>query len=100
MCDKYKTAPTKALIAKLNPIIIGWANYFSTIISKEIFSKLDMLLWKSLWRWANRRHPNKPAKWVKKSITLTAKKPEIGYLTAANIYYACTQMFLLYGTLR
>ncbi|WP_293145148.1 group II intron reverse transcriptase/maturase [Okeania sp. SIO3I5] len=63
--DRYKTAPTKALIAKLNPIIRGWANYFSTVVSKETYNKLDMLLWKRLWRWASRRHPNKSAKWVK-----------------------------------
>ena len=66
ICDKHKNAPTKALIAKLNPVIRGWANYFSTIISKETFSKLDYLLWRRLGRWTSRRHPNKSAKWVKK----------------------------------
>nr|WP_307785910.1 group II intron reverse transcriptase/maturase [Okeania sp. KiyG1] len=65
ICDKNKTAPTKALIAKLNPVIRGWANYFSTVVSKEIFSKIDNLLWIRLWRWVSRRHPNKSAKWVK-----------------------------------
>ena len=64
-CDKNKTAPAKALIAKLNPIIRGWANYFSAIVSKSTFNKLDMLLWKRLGRWASRRHSNKSAKWVK-----------------------------------
>ena len=64
-CDKLKNSATKALIAKLNPVIRGWANYFSTVVSKEIFSKMNMLLVKRLWRWATRRHPNKPAKWVK-----------------------------------
>ena len=65
ICDKNKTAPAKALIAKLNPIIRGWANYFSAIVSKSTFNKLDMLLWKRLGRWASRRHSNKSAKWVK-----------------------------------
>ena len=27
ICDDHKTASSKALIAKLNPIIRGWANY-------------------------------------------------------------------------
>ncbi|WP_363269555.1 group II intron reverse transcriptase/maturase [Okeania sp. SIO2B3] len=66
ICDSHKNAPTKALIAKLNPVIKGWTNYFSTVVSKDIFKKMDTLLWKRLWRWAGRRHPNKSAKWVKK----------------------------------
>ena len=65
ICGNYKSVSTKALIARLNPVIRGWANYFSSPVSKETFSKLDHLVWKRLWRWANRRHPNKSAKWVK-----------------------------------
>ncbi len=66
ICDSHKSAPVKALIAKLNPVIRGWANYFSPVVSKKTFNKLDNLLWKRLWRWSSRRHPNKSAKWVKK----------------------------------
>ena len=73
ICDSYKNASIKALIARLNPVIRGWANYYSTKVSKETYSKLDGLLWRRLWRWASRRHPNKPAKWVKQKYF-----PQIG----------------------
>ncbi|MCH2051384.1 MAG: hypothetical protein MK289_24010 [Trichodesmium sp. ALOHA_ZT_67] len=43
----------------------GWANYDSSVVSKEIFDTLDNLLWRSLWRWAKRRYPNKSSAWVK-----------------------------------
>ena len=74
ICDSHKTAPTKALIAKLNPVIREWANYFSAVVSKEIFNKLDMLLGQRLGRWASRRHPNKSGTWVKKKYFPNIKK--------------------------
>ena len=66
VCDSHKIAPVKALIAKLNPVKRGWANYYSTVVSKEVFNEIDHLLLKRLGRWGNRRHPKKSATWVKK----------------------------------
>jgi RNA-directed DNA polymerase len=62
--EAYKSAPQAALIAKLNPIIRGWVNYYSTVVSKETFSTLDSLVYQKLSRWANRRHPGKSGSWV------------------------------------
>ncbi|GGA56649.1 hypothetical protein CYANOKiyG1_77610 [Okeania sp. KiyG1] len=53
--DAHKTAPQAALISKLNPIIRGWSNYYSTVVSKKTFSKLDKLVYEKLRAWANRR---------------------------------------------
>jgi RNA-directed DNA polymerase len=61
---RHKSAPQAALIKELNPIIRGWSNYFSTVVSKEVFSYCDHILYQQLRRWARRRHPNKNASWV------------------------------------
>ncbi len=53
-----------ALIRKLNPIISGWAAYYRTVVSSEVFSSLDDYVWKLAYKWAIRRHRNKPKKWV------------------------------------
>ena len=60
----HKAAPQEALISRLNPIIRGWANYYSTVVSKKIFSGMDKLTYQQLRAWAKRRHPNKNHSWV------------------------------------
>ena len=54
----------EAVINHLNPIIRGWANYYKYGVSKEVFSYIDHYLWKALWQWSRKRHPNKGKKWV------------------------------------
>lgn len=53
---RHKAAPQAALIDRLNPIIQGWCHYYSTVIAKQTFSKLDHLVCERLLRWAKRRH--------------------------------------------
>lgn len=64
--DAHKAAPQAALIKRLNPIIRGWANYFATVISKEIYAELDDLVYRKLVTWAQFRHPKKGKGWVSK----------------------------------
>ncbi len=59
-------AKTEELIGILNPKLRGWGNYFSHVVSKRTFSYIDHNVFKSLWEWAKRRHPNKSTSWVKK----------------------------------
>ncbi len=62
------------LLRKLNPLIRGWANYYRHGASKRTFDRLDYDIYWQLWRWAKRRHPNKPVKWiVRKYFTATGK---------------------------
>ena len=53
--DTHKNAPQAALISKLNPIIKGWSNYYSTQFSKKTYSKVDHLIYEKLRAWARTR---------------------------------------------
>jgi RNA-directed DNA polymerase len=53
-----------ALIRMLNPVIRGWVNYHRHAAAKRAFNKVDRVIWKSLWRWARRRHLKKSANWI------------------------------------
>jgi RNA-directed DNA polymerase len=57
--SSHRNAPQEALISKLNPIIIGWSNYYLTVPSGKIFKKLDMLTFMKLKPWARSRGKGK-----------------------------------------
>ncbi|MGZ5366002.1 MAG: reverse transcriptase domain-containing protein, partial [Mycobacterium sp.] len=59
-----RSADPADVIRTLNPIIRGQANYYRPGASKKAFAGLDNYLWQQLYRWACRRHPNKPRRWV------------------------------------
>ncbi len=61
---KGKAWKQEELIETLNPIITGWSNYHRSVVSNEIFHKLDSRIWGMLWHWAKRRHPNKSNPWI------------------------------------
>ncbi len=72
--NKLNAAPQHKLISELNPIIKGWCNYYRSVCSKEIFSKLTHLTHKKIRRWTDRRHPNKSKTWVTQKYWKTEKE--------------------------
>ena len=64
-------APAGHLIAQLNPILRGWANYHCHVISKAIFNQVAYQISDTIWRWAMRRHPRKTKRWVKQKYFRT-----------------------------
>lgn len=58
-------ATTAELIGQLNPKIRGWSNYYRHVVSKRTFSFVDNCIFRMLWNWTKRRHPNKSAQWRK-----------------------------------
>ncbi|MGH9625171.1 MAG: group II intron reverse transcriptase/maturase, partial [Bryobacteraceae bacterium] len=60
-----RSAKQESLIKLLNPMIRGWANYHRHVVAKRTYGAVDDHIWHMLWRWARRRHPNKPTDWVR-----------------------------------
>jgi len=52
-----------AVLAKLNPIIRGWANYYRTVVANRVFGKLDNWMHYRAKRYAKYTHPTKGWLW-------------------------------------
>jgi RNA-directed DNA polymerase len=61
---KLRGTNAVAVITTLSPIIRGWAAYYRTVVSSEVFASLDHHVWSLLYKWARWRHKNKPRRWV------------------------------------
>jgi RNA-directed DNA polymerase len=64
MIRQNQAATQERLIGRLNPVIVGWSNYYRGVVSKDTFQRLDSLLYLRLARWARRRHPHKSQHWI------------------------------------
>ena len=69
-----KTIKQVDMIRLLNPVIMGWTNYYRYFVSKKTFSKVASEIFKVLWQWAKRRHGNKNNQWIKKKYFKTKEK--------------------------
>jgi RNA-directed DNA polymerase len=53
-----------AVLARLNPVIRGWAAYYRTVVSSRVFSSLDDYMWKLTYKWATWSHQGKSKHWI------------------------------------
>ena len=60
-----KMVKQEDLIRLLNPMLRGWAQYHSPVVAKQAYSRMEYLVFRRLWWWSKRRHPQKNASWVK-----------------------------------
>lgn len=56
----------RTVLARLNPIIRGWANYHRAVVAKETFSRLDNWMFQRCLRYVSRTHPTKSWAWRSK----------------------------------
>lgn len=67
---KHQACDVKTIVAKLNPIIRGWANYYKIGVSRKVFESLDAWMHQRARRYAKRMHPNKNDAWRKKNTSV------------------------------
>ncbi len=60
----HQSTSQEALITHLLPVIRGWTAYYSAGNSSQTFCRHNFLTFQKLWRWAQRRHPNKSKGWI------------------------------------
>ncbi|MGI2909267.1 reverse transcriptase domain-containing protein [Tolypothrix sp. VBCCA 56010] len=65
--EQHKNAPKEALIARLNPVITGWCNYYKTVCSQDTFEMADFVTFHQLFGWADKpsRSKKTAAEWKK-----------------------------------
>jgi RNA-directed DNA polymerase len=91
-----QTAQT--LIAKLNPIIRGWANYHRYVCSHKAFWTADRVIHYQLLRWARRTHPNKSYGWLKQKYFSYAGR--FGFYARKWMHNGESKVVRLYGLSR
>ena len=61
---RQRGANASAVNRALNPFIRGWAAYYRTVVSSEVFQSLDAHVWRLVYKWASFTHPKKPKQWI------------------------------------
>jgi len=61
---KGRGKPLEYILTRIPPVVRGWANYFSRVVSTETFNYLDDWMFKREVRYVKRKHPNKSKIWT------------------------------------
>lgn len=61
--QEFRGRPVGEIINKLNPIIRGTGNYWSSVVSKDIYKTIDHYIWLKVRKYLKVLHPKKPWKW-------------------------------------
>lgn len=85
---RQSSSPQEALIRELNPVIRGWCSYYAGVVAKDVFSRMDFLMYTSLRNWAMRRHGGKKRRRiVRKYWRLEEGSWKFNTLKGVKLYY-------------
>lgn len=52
------------VVRVINPMVRGWAAYYRSQVSSEVFSELDNYLWKLTYKWSKQSHQGRSKYWI------------------------------------
>ncbi|GAF51481.1 group II intron reverse transcriptase/maturase [Rhodococcus wratislaviensis] len=58
ICRMNVSLPLAVLLHKLNQVLRGWTAYFRPGVSARAFQYLRMIVWRQVFGWLRRKHPN------------------------------------------
>ena len=90
-----RSAKQETLIALLNPMIRGWANYHRHVVAKTTYAAVDFHIRQALWRWARRRHPNKSGGGVRRRYYRTLGHRHWVFATTIRGYHGESRFLAL-----
>lgn len=62
---KRRSAPQKAVISAINPVIRGWTNYHKGVVCCNAFRTCENNTFRQLARWEQARHQGKSKRWAR-----------------------------------
>ncbi len=74
LIKQNRQATAEQLIRLLNPVLQGWCNYYRHAVSYKTFATIRYRLFRILWHWCKRRHPQKAKRWIKQRYFTTVGK--------------------------
>ena len=72
-CRKFRSISTYSLIEFVKPIILGWGYYFRYSECKEVFKKMDYMMFNIIRRWVFRRDKRSGRRLVKENYFPSGK---------------------------
>ncbi|RZF42260.1 hypothetical protein LSTR_LSTR015216 [Laodelphax striatellus] len=81
---KNCAATQEKVIELLTPQIRGWVYYHRGICARKAYEKVDSEIFRALWQWSKRRHPNKGLRWIKEKYFKTKEARRWCFATLTN----------------
>jgi RNA-directed DNA polymerase len=88
------------LIAKLNPILRGWSNYYNMANSSHYRSTVRNAIYRLTWKWASKKHKRWGRKLIAKTYFLTENLNNMPNLKSKNYIKIKNTKYVFHGIVK